>query len=222
MLMVSLHSLEAIHLDWAGGAPLPNFKIAPERVRKFDLTPKTASAALVGLKSRASALQMARWVNDYKAEPLTAILPGVALMELWQLMAVADNALTAIAALVVLVSLGGLVALLVASLGERRRELAILRALGASPRHVFSLLCLEALWVTLAGMVLGVALLALLAAALAALLPALAGVSLSVAWVSAREWALLAAVLLASVVASILPAWRAYRHSVLDGMTIRS
>ena len=116
---------------------------------------------------------------------------------------------------------GAMIAVVVASLGERRRELAILRALGASPRHVFALLAVESVLLALAGIAVGLALLYGAGAALAPWLASQHGLQLSRGWPSAGEWRLLAAVLVASLVASLVPALRAYRYSLADGMTIR-
>lgn len=219
---VSLEAIEAIHLDWQGGAPLPGLAIAPEEVRKFDLRPRAVTAALVGLESRAAVLRVQRFVNEYRDEPLLAILPGATLQELWSLVGVAERALLAVSALVVAVGLAGLAAVMVASLGERRRELAILRALGASPREVFALLAAEALLLALAGCALG---LLLLYAAVGTLSPRLEsqwGLVVTLAPPSAREALLLAAVVGAGLLASLVPGWRAYRLSLADGMTVRT
>lgn len=220
-VMVSLEAIEAIHLGWQGGTPVSGLAIPPEQVRKFDLTPKTVTAALVGLKSRTAVFQVQRYVNTFRDEPLLAILPGATLQELWGLIGTAEKALLAISGLVVLVGLAGLVAVVVASLGERRRELAILRSLGASPRLIFLLLALESLLLSVFGSLLGVAFLYGATALSAPWLEARYGLLIGLGWPSASEWALLGAVFAASLLASLLPAWRAYRYSLVDGMTIR-
>ena len=220
-LLVSLEGIEAIHIDWMGGAPMPGVTIAPEHVRKFDLRPKSVTAALVGLHSRTAVFRVQRQINTPAGEALTAILPGATLQELWRLVGIAEQALLAVSALVVAVGLAGMIAVVVASLGERRRELAILRALGASPRQVFALLAVESLLLALAGIAVGLALLYGAGAALAPWLASQHGLQLSLGWPSAGEWRLLAAVLVASLAASLVPALRAYRYSLADGMTIR-
>jgi putative ABC transport system permease protein len=75
---ISLESMEAIHLEWVGGAPMPGMRIEPEQARKFDLAPKQVTAALVGLKSRAAVFNVQRFVADHEGEALMAVLPGVA------------------------------------------------------------------------------------------------------------------------------------------------
>lgn len=220
-VLVSLESIEAIHVDWHGGAPIPGVSIAPEHARKFDLRPKSVTAALVGLDSRIAVFRVQRQINTFADEPLMAILPGATLQELWSLVGVVERALLAVSALVVVVGLAGLVAVVVASLGERRRELAILRALGASPLQIFALLALESVLLSLAGIVLGRGLLYVATALAAPWLAASYGLSLQLNWPSVGEWRLLAAVLGASLAASLVPAWRAYRYSLADGLTIR-
>jgi putative ABC transport system permease protein len=221
-VLISLEGIEAIHLGWQGGAPLPGLAIPAEQVQKFDLTPQTVTAALVGLRSRVSVFQVQRYVNTFRDEPLLAILPGATLQELWGLIGMAEKALLAVSALVVLVGLAGLVAVVVASLAERRRELAILRSLGASPPQLFLLLALESLLLTAFGCLLGLALLSGGAALAGPALEVRFGIAVGAGWPSPAEWRLLGAVLLSGLLASLLPGLRAYRYSLADGMTIRT
>ncbi len=220
-VFVSLEAIEAIHLDWAGGARMPGVDIPAEQVRRFDLAPKEVTAALVGLKSRVAVFRVQRFVNEWPDEPLTAVLPGATLQQLWGILGIAERAMLAVSAVVVLVGLAGLVAVVTASLGERRRELAILRAMGAAPRHVFALLALESLVIGVAGCVLGVMLVQLGAWLGGPWLEAHHGLVVSARWLSTTEWAMLGGVLVATLAASLIPALRAYRYSLADGMTIR-
>ena len=220
-VLVSLEAIEAIHIDWQSGTRIPGASVGAEEARHQDLTPKTITAFLLGLKSRIATFAVQRDINDYDAEPLLAILPGVTLQQLWSLVGVAENALLAVSALVVLVGLAGMVTALMTTLGERRREMAILRALGARPRLVFGLLVLEATILTFAGILIGIAL-AYLAVALGQRIALdRLGLALSIAWPSAAEWAFLGAVLVAGFVAGSLPALLAYRRSLADGLTVR-
>lgn len=218
---IGLQAMQAIHLDWVGGAPMPGVKIPAEQVRKFDLTPKNVTAALVGLKNRAAVFAVQRWVSTYPDEPLMAILPGVALDELWRVVGVGENALMLMSALVALVSLAGLVSVVLAGLNERRRELAVLRAVGASLRHVLALLALEGALVTLLGVLLGVLMAVLGIALLSAWLQAQFGLALHLSEPTLNEWALLGALLVAGWLASLLPGIRAYRLSLADGLSPR-
>ena len=218
---VSLEAIEAIHLDWQGGAKIPGFSIPAEYASKFDLTPKEVTAVLVGLKSRAGVFKMQRYVNGYEAEPLLAVLPGVALDQLWQVVGVAERALLAVSGMVVAVGLCGLVAVILASLNERRRELAILRSVGAHPRDIFLLLSAEGLFVTLCGTLLGMLLLTALAAIFAPIVQSHYGLLITPRLISRDELGLLGAVMGVSLLASLAPGYGAYRLSLSDGLVPR-
>jgi putative ABC transport system permease protein len=219
---ISLEAMEAIHLDWVAGMPMPGMKIAPEQARKFDLAPKQVTAALIGLKSRAAVFAVQRSIADYTAEPLMAVLPGVALDELWDVVGVGERALLAMSAMVAFVSLAGLVAVVLAGLNERRRELAVLRAVGAAPRHVMLMLAAEGGAVTLLGVVLGVIATAAVITAAGPMIQSRFGIGLSLSAPTLSQWGLLAAVVAAGFLASLVPGWRAYRLSLADGLSPRT
>ena len=220
---IGLDGMQAIHLDWEGGAPLPGVHIPAEFVKKFDLTPTSITAVLVGLKSRARVFAVQRAIADGDGfkEPLMAVLPGVALDQLWDVVGIGENALLVVSGMVVVVGLAGLVAAILASLGERRRELAILRSVGARPLDVLWLLCVEGLGVMLCGVLAGLLLLSGLIWVLGPMLAEQFGIALRPAWPAAGELQLLLWTVLAGLVASLLPAWRAYRLSLSDGLTPR-
>jgi putative ABC transport system permease protein len=219
---VSLEAITAIHLDWAGGAPLPGLNIPAEQVRKFDLAPKEITAMLIGLKSRGDVFRLQRHINNYRGEPLMAVLPGVALDELWQTLASVENTLLAISALVVLVGLAGLTATMLAGLNERRRELAILRSLGAGPGDIFLMLVAEGLVVTVLGVMLGSVLLAAGSVLLAPLALAQFGIHLQLRPPTTNEIVLLLSIIVIGLAASLVPGWRAWRMSLADGLTPRN
>ena len=218
---ISLEAMEAIHLDWISGMPLPGMKVTAEQARTMDLRPKQVTAALVGLKNRSAVFSVQRAVADYTGEPLMAVLPGVALDELWDVVGVGERALLAMSGLVALVSLAGLVAVVLAGLNERRRELAVLRAVGAAPRHVLMMLAAEGAFVTLVGALLGSAATAVAIAAIGPWIQARYGIGLTLSAPTTEQWALLGAIVAAGFLASLVPGWRAYRLSLADGLSPR-
>ena len=220
-LHISLEAMTALHLDWVAGAPVPGLSIPANFVQKFDLRPKEITSAMIGLKSRADVFRMQRFVNEFRDESLLAVMPGVVLDELWQTIGVVERALFAVSALVIVIGLAGLVSTMLASLNERRRELAILRALGAGPRDVLLMLAAEGLLVTTAGALLGVGILYIETQVGAAYLLEHLGVVVSSRLLSAAELGLLALVLLTGLLASLVPGWRAWRMSLADGLTPR-
>ena len=218
---VSLRGIEAIHVDWKDGAPMPGTKVSVEHARKMDLSPKAITAFLVGLKSKIATFQLQRKINEYRAEPLLAILPGVALTELWGVMGVAEQMLLVVSLFVVLVGLSGMLVALLTSLNERRREMAVLRSVGARRHHIFTLMVSEAVVLTLIGIGIGLALLYILMIASQPVLQDRFGIVIALGPPGAYELGLLSLVLLAGAVVGLIPAYRAYRNSLADGLTIR-
>ncbi len=218
---ISLAGIEAIHIDWQGGNRPTGLSISAEKALQQDLTPSTITAAYLGLKSRISTFQVQRYINDYKSEPLLAIIPGVALQQLWDMMGVAEKALLAVSIFVVLVGLTGMVTAILTSLNERRREMAILRSVGARPGHITLLIIGEAITLTLLGTVVGIVLLYGLLIVGQPVIQNQFGLFIDIDWPGHYELYLVAAVQMVALLVSILPAWRAYRYSLADGMTIR-
>jgi putative ABC transport system permease protein len=134
-LHISLESMEAIHHPGHQG----------HGNDLAQLQPRSITAVMVGLQSRIKVFQVQRQINGYRGEPLQAILPGVTLTQLWSTLAIMENTLRAISALVLVAALFGMAAMLLASLRERRREILLLRTLGASPLFIGALLQLEGL-----------------------------------------------------------------------------
>lgn len=219
---VSLEAIEAIHVDWQGGSRIPGMSISAEEVRAMDLRPKVVTAFLVGLESRLAAFSLQRAINEYRAEPLLAVLPGVALQELWDLMGTAEAALGAISLFVVASGLLGMLTMLLSSLNERRREMAILRSVGARPAQVFAMLVAEAGALTLAGALLGLALLYLALLIAQPILDVRYGLFLGIGWPAPRELAILALVFVAGLAAGLVPGAAAYRRSLADGLIVRT
>ena len=218
-VIVGLEAIEAIHVDWQSGAQRPGTPV--ETIRQMDLTPKAITAAMVGVKSRLQVFALQRWINEYPEEPLLAVLPGVALQELWQIVGIAETALVGVSAMVVVTALLGMTAMIFSSLNERRREMAIWRAMGARPAVILGLLVLEAVLMAALGALLGMALLYGALVLARPLIDAAFGLWLPLEPPGLRElWGLLA-VIGAAALASLLPALRAYRLSLADGMMVR-
>jgi putative ABC transport system permease protein len=220
-VIISLEAIEAIHVDWQGGALAAGQTTPVDAIRQMDLTPTAITAAMVGVSSRLDIFGLQRWINEYPQEPLLAVLPGVALQELWQIVGVAETALVAVSAMVVVTALLGMMAMIFSSLNERRREMAIWRAMGASPATILGLMVLEAALMAAIGAALGFALLYAGLWIAQPMVDAAFGLWLPIDAPSGREFAVLAAVVVAAAVASLVPALRAYRLSLADGMMVR-
>jgi putative ABC transport system permease protein len=218
-VFVPLAALDAVHA--AANVQGESDPLAAALKQRDGSKGGTLTAVLVGLKSRGAALSAQRAIGEYAGEPLTAILPAVTLLEVWEITGVAERTLLAVSSMVVVVGLAGMLVALLTSSSERRREMAILRSVGARPAQVATLILGEAALLTLAGIASGV--LALYIGLLLARgwIAARFGVFLAVAWPSAHEWALMALVAAAGCLIGSIPAWRTYRVSLADGMTVR-
>ena len=218
---VRLEGIEAIHVDWQDGASVPGQSISAQQVLAMDLSPKVITAFLVGLKSRIAVFSIQRNVNQYTKEPLLAILPGVALQELWGLIGVAEKALLAVSGFVVVVGMSAMLIAIMTSLNERRREMAILRSVGARPLHVFSLIVGESALLTVTGVTIGTAMLYGLLIVSQPLILTKFGIFIGISAVSLYELLLIVIVCLSGTAIGLIPGYRIYRYSLADGMTIR-
>jgi len=219
---VSLEGVEAIHIDWQNGARRPGAGISAEQVLDHNLVPESITAFFLGLKTRIATFQIQRMVNDYSREPLLAILPGVALAELWRMMGTVETVLLLISILVLAASLLGMSTMLLASMRERQRELAVIRAVGAHPSFVFLLIELEALMITAIGLVTAVVMLWLTLFFAQNHVSDQYGLFISPDFFTVRTAALMGIMLASAFVLALIPGFAAYRSTLAAGLTVRT
>lgn len=194
-----------------------------EHEKHSDLTgqPKQITAFLMGFDSPLYTLQIRRNINQYKKEALLGIMPTVTLKELWQMLAIVEKVLLLFSGVVVLVSLLGMLTTLLANLNQRRRELAILRSVGARPWQLFTLISIESLFTTLLGCIVGSALYYLVMLLASSYLQSHAGISVNIAMLTYYELTLIGVIMAAGFIIGLIPATRAYFYSLSDGMSIK-
>lgn len=220
-LFISLEGLSAMHADWESGAPpLPGTELSAEQVRTMDLTPNDVTAMLVGLKSKMGIFQLQREINSDKEEALLAILPGVTFRELWDTLGVAESALLMIAFFVVIAGILGMSSSILTALNERRREIAIIRSLGAKPSDIFMLLLSESVFLGFGGCMLGILMIYLSLWISQPFVESYFGLFIPIKALGLFDLYLILCVFLLSVVSGILPAMKAYRQSLLDGLMV--
>jgi putative ABC transport system permease protein len=219
-VIISLQGFEALHqgmgapgLPWLGGVGA-----APTVAERAALVPRELTAVWVGLHARTEVFSARRGIERLPQDSLMAVLPGVALDELWQVVKLAENALLAIGVLVAVSGMLSVAAVLMVGLSARRKELAVLRALGATPLALLGLVWLEALGVCLLGMLGGLLLHGLGLWALQDLLRTELGIAVQWGWPTAEVAWSLAGLVLAAWLAASVPALRAYRLSLVDGL----
>jgi len=213
-LHVSLEGIEAIHQDWQGDSEVQG--TAPDKavsVSTKELAPKTLTAFMLGLKSKFDTFKLQRQINTYRGEPLLAILPGVTLTGLWQMMSAMENTLLLISMLVLLASLLGLAAMLLASIRERQREIAVMRVIGASPWFILSLILAEAVLVTLAAIVTAILLLGIATGLLEGFLAERFSLFIEPNLVTSQSVLYIAVVIVSTMVIALIPGITAYRQA---------
>lgn len=212
-LHVSLKGIEAIHIDWQHGVKVANTELTQSDLEKVDLQPKSITAFMLGLSSKMATFQVQRSINEYASEPVVAILPGVALSELWRMIGVLENTLLLVSILVFIAACLGVSSMLLASIRERRHEIQLLRIIGAPPYFLFLLIELEALLITLLGCLLGAALLMACLALLQGYLVAEYGIYIASNILTKHSGYLLMSIIMASIVVAIIPSLSGYRKA---------
>lgn len=217
---ISLEGIEAIHVDWQGGARSP-LQLTAEQARKMDLQPKAITAFMVGLDNRINTFRLQRKITEYNEEPLLAIIPGATLAELWQTISIFEQVLLVISGFVLIAGFLGMLTTLLSTLNERRREMAVLRAIGAHPYHILLLFVLETFFIVLVGYLVGVSVLYLLLALSQPFLVDTYGINIAITLPDAQQWLLFVAVLLLGILVSFIPGIIAYRRSLQDGLAMK-
>ncbi|WP_404356552.1 ABC transporter permease [Methylotuvimicrobium sp. KM1] len=219
---VSLAGIEAIHIDWQGGVHIPGSSIGAEDALKHDLTPKSITAFMVGLNSKISLFSLQREINNYRDEALVGIMPGITLMELWQMIGALENILRLISILVLFATLMGLSTMLLASMKEREREMAVLRAIGAHAGSLFFLIEIEALVITVTGILVGSTALCIALLTARTELSEQYGLFIGINPFTPLTFQYLLGILAVSFVLALLPSVSAYRNSLGSGLVVRT
>jgi len=219
---VSVAAVEAIHIGWQNGTPTAASRsVSQDRLRALDLQPESVTALFVGATSKIQTLRLQRDLNTYAQEPLTAVIPGVALSQLWGTVSIVERALAIVSGFVIAVGLIGVLTSILTTLNERRREMAILRSVGARGRTIVGLLVSEAALIAFIGAVLGVVMLYILMWALSPYLEARFSVSAIKSFPGLKDVYVVLALTLISGVLGLIPALTALKRSVSDGLSTR-
>lgn len=205
---IRLPAIEAIHLPAKRLQALVNDPQAELPM------PKNITSVMLGLTNKFATFTLQRQVNNYKQDRLMAVLPGVAMAQLWTLMANVENVLQIIGYLVLLASLFGLATMLLATMNERQKEIAVMRILGASPKTIVSLVILEALIVVVLAMLFSIALVTSLLTLLEGWLTAEYGLFLSSNVLSKELLLLSGMIVLATLVTALMPGIEAYKKAL--------
>lgn len=196
LVLTSIESVWAVHEHGAGG-------------RDAD---KQITALLLQYASPLAAAILPRRINS--ATALQAASPAYESARLFRMIGVGAEVLRAFGLVLVLVAALSVFIALTNALEDRRYDLAVMRLLGVSRARLLGLLITEALLLSAAGSLAGLALGHLLTELLGgALASAQQGRITGAAWMAEEFW-LVALSLCVGAVAALIPAWRAYRSDV--------
>lgn len=222
-LYITLYGMEAIHMDWQNGAaPTKASAIPGDQLTKESMKIGPITSFFLRTKSRMETLRLQRTINNYESEPLLAIIPGATLADLWRGLSQIDTVLKIISLMVLFVGLAAMISTILAGLNERRREMAILRSLGAGPKRLTALLVFESCLLTglaiLSGVVLNVGAFALLSEWLESQL----GFYVVGQMFSATDYVYLLLIWIAGTLVGFIPAIRASRLALKDGLAVKT
>jgi len=219
-IFVSLEGYELIHLGWTNGSQAISLKnIDIQQIPKERLYPQTITAAYLGLTSKLGLFQVARSINEYSEEAVSAIVPGVALAELWSIVGSVDSVFKLLNWLIIGISIIAMMTMTMTALESRTREMTILRALGATPLHLSSMILAEIILISGCSVILAVGLVRVLTWVSVDLLSEWAGISIELIWITANELLVLGLIVLAGLIASLIPAGMVYKRSLHRGFS---
>lgn len=219
---ITLEGMSAVHVGWEEGAPPePGEDVAPKQLTAEQLKPEAITSFLIRCKSRIDALRVMRDINNYLPEPMMAIIPGATMSELWSTVEYAETALRIVSGFVIVVGLMGMLVAIYTTLNERRREMAILRAVGAGPAKIITLFLLESFLLAATGCVLGAGLMYFGIQSLQGFVEQRFGLYLRWQGFNQEHFIAMGIVLAAALLIGLVPAWRAYRNSLADGLSVR-
>ena len=219
LVLVSLEALEVIHKDWKSGTRIPSIKTEKNKnIKHTDLEPKEITAAVLKIKSPINIFKIQREINNFKYEALQAIIPGIALSKLWQIVSTTENIFLLISCFVIITSLIGMVAILYSTLSTRKREISLLRITGASPLNIGFLMLIEAFLIAFMSIIIAVIARYLIGLSLFPVLDNKYGVFIELNFLSYKDLLFLSLVLFTSIVVSIFPSRQAFKNSINDGM----
>ncbi len=182
---------------------------------------KTITSVLVSLKNPVYFDLLRRQINDDKFEGINAqaVIPVLEIMQLFEIIGNINSVLLIVAYLVIFVAVISILVSIYNSINERKRDIAIMRALGANKGTIFGIIILEGLFISLVGAVLGVAVGHLAVYVFSPLISTKTGILITGLVFNIFELYLVLGTIILAMLVSILPAVKAYRTDVAKNLT---
>jgi len=214
-IFLDLQGYELLHLGWKSGKKVFSLEdIALSSLPADALNPKTVTAAFVGLKSKLTLFNFSKNIREYPKEAISAVIPGIALSELWSIVGLVDKGFQLLSWIIIAISLIAMVTLIIASLDNRRQEMTIYRANGASPKFLAAMVIYESLVIGLVAIIGAVVLVTIVTYFATEQLNLTLGISPSFKWISLNEIKIFSIILFAGVLSSLIPAAMVFRKNL--------
>ncbi len=206
-VFIDLRGYELIHLGWQSGTKIFNLKqLDLASLTEKELTPKTVTAAFVGLKSKLTLFRFSADIKKYPNEAISAVIPGIALSELWSMVGIVDQGFEFLSWIIIAISLISMVSLIISSIDSRKREMTIYRANGATPIYLSTLVVLEAIFIGLTAIIGAIILVTLVTYFATEQLNLILGITPEFDWISWAEAKVFAIILISGILSSLVPA----------------
>ena len=214
-IFLDLKGYELLHLGWKSGKKIFNLDdIDLSSLPDDALIPKTVTAAFIGLKSKLTLFNFSKNIREYPKEAISAVIPGIALSELWSIVGLVDKGFQLLSWIIIAISLIAMITLIIASLDNRKQEMTIYRANGASPKFLAAMVIYESLVIGLVAIIGAVILVTIVTYFATAQLNLALGISPSFKWISMDEIKVFSLILLAGALSSLIPASMVFRKNL--------
>jgi putative ABC transport system permease protein len=115
-----------------------------------------------------------------------------------------------------------MIAMTIAGLSSRRREMAILRSVGASPVNIVSLLLVESIIISIISCILGYILMVVIFSLGKDYLQNNYGIFIDSFSIKNYDLQIVITIVFAALIATIVPAIQIYKNTVRDGLSVKS
>ena len=219
-IFLDLKGYELLHLGWKSGKKVFSLEdIDLSSLPPDALNPKAVTAAFVGLKSKLTIFNFSKNIREYTEEAISAVIPGIALSELWSIVGLVDKGFQLLSWIIIAISLIAMVTLIIASLDNRKQEMTIYRANGASPKFLAAMVICESLVIGLVAIIGAIILVTAVTYFATSQLNLALGISPSFKWTSLDEIKVFGIILLSGALSSLIPAAMVFRKNLHQALS---
>lgn len=191
-----------------------------EGVHELKDADKSVTAILVSLKSPVFFDLLRRQINENKYEGINAqaVIPVFEIKQLFDIIGNINSILIIIAYLVVFVAVISILVSIYNSMNERKRDIAIMRSLGARKQTILNIILIEGFIISFIGGILGITISHLLIFIFKDTISNIAGIQISGTVFNIFEFYILTGTVLLGLIVTVIPALKAYNTDVAGNL----